>query len=164
MAEQDLKGDFTNWDNGYHLGVGNELSSDRPWQGLFSLVAIFSRDLSAAEVRHNFAAGLPDSATARQITKADLNAREFETSVAPIIARHCLECHDASTRKGGLDLSRRELALRGGDGGTVVISGKSSDSRLWQRVVADEMPHDRTPLSADEKSTLKKWIDDGAEW
>ena len=88
----------------------------------------------------------------------------LRTGITAILSRHCLECHDASTHKGGLDLSQRELALRGGDGGAVVISGKSSDGPLWQRVVADEMPHDRTPLSADEKSTLKKWIDEGAEW
>lgn len=159
-----MKGDFANWDNGYHLGVGNELSGDRPWQGLISLVAVFSRELSAAEIRQNFTAGLPDAAMAKQLTLADLNAREFETSVAPIISRHCLECHDASTRKGGLDLSQRDLAFKGGDSGDVLVAGKSSDSRLWQRIAVDEMPHDRTPLTASEKSTFKKWIDDGAEW
>lgn len=164
VARQTLKGDFGNWDNRYHLAVGNEFSGDRPWQGAVSLLAIYSRDLTDDEVRQNHAAGLPDTADAMRVSQADLNARHFETSVAPILSRHCLECHDPSTAKGGLDLSRRDATLQGGDSGIVLVAGNAGDSPLWLSVESDEMPHDRTPLSAEEKVALKKWIDDGAEW
>jgi hypothetical protein len=164
VAEQQLKGDFSNWSDEYKLGIGNELSGDRPWEGAVSLAAIFSRDLSADEVQQNYAAGLPDSADALRLTKAESNAHFFETSVAPILARHCLECHDTSTSKGGLDLSRYDRAIKGGESGVAFFAGKASESLLWKSVEADEMPHDRTPLSTQEKSLLKKWIDDGADW
>jgi hypothetical protein len=31
----------------------------------------------------------------------------FETRVAPLLAKHCPECRDPTSKKGGLDLSRR---------------------------------------------------------
>ncbi len=164
VAEQQLKGDISNWSKDYRLGIANELSGERPWEGSILMVAIFNRDLSYEEVRRNYEAGLPNSAAKVKLTHADVNARYFETEVAPILARHCLECHDTSTQQGGLDLSRREKAFAGGDSDTALIAGNSGDSRFWQLVETDEMPHDRTPLSDDEKFVLKKWIDDGADW
>ncbi len=90
--------------------------------------------------------------------------RFFQTEVAPLLVNRCLECHDPSSREGGLDLARREHALAGGDSGEVLVAGKSDKSRLWQSVLSDEMPQDRDPLSKSEKATLKKWIDSGAAW
>jgi mono/diheme cytochrome c family protein len=91
-------------------------------------------------------------------------ARMFENQVAPLLAQHCLECHDTTTRKGGLDLSRKAAAQAGGEGGPVIVAGKSQDSPLWKHVAADEMPADRPPLSAEQKQVLKQWIDGGAAW
>lgn len=50
-------GDFSDWDPSYHLNVVNDQTRDRPWLGTIYLVAIYDRDLSAAEVLQNFAAG-----------------------------------------------------------------------------------------------------------
>src|SRR5437899_661035 len=36
---------------------------------------------------------------------------------AGLLARNCLECHNGSDKKGGLDLTRRERALAGGESG-----------------------------------------------
>jgi hypothetical protein len=42
-----------------------------------------------------------------------VNAAEpLEARVAAVLARNCLECHNGSDRKGGLDLTRREAARR----------------------------------------------------
>jgi hypothetical protein len=164
VAEQQIKGDFSNWSSDYRLAVGNELTGDRPWAGSISLAAIFNRALSSEEVERNYQAGLPDTAESQRLTRADLNARHFETNIAPILARHCLECHDTSTHKGGLDLSSYQSAIKGGDSGAVLVAEKSDASSLWTSVESDEMPHKRTPLSAQEKAALKKWIDDGAQW
>jgi hypothetical protein len=92
------------------------------------------------------------------------NAKRFETQIAPLLAQHCLECHDALTKKGKLDLSHKATALAGGAGGPVLKPGKSAESRLWKRVESNEMPYKRTPLTADEKKLLKQWLDDGATW
>ncbi len=51
-----ITGDFSNWDE-FELALANELSLDRPWLGELHLIAIYSRALSAAEVKKNFEAG-----------------------------------------------------------------------------------------------------------
>ena len=48
---------WNKWDDGYRLGLANELTGDRPWLGELHLVAIFDRALSAAEVSQNYNAG-----------------------------------------------------------------------------------------------------------
>ncbi|XZE54451.1 DUF1592 domain-containing protein [Planctomycetaceae bacterium SH139] len=88
----------------------------------------------------------------------------FETSIAPLLARHCLECHDTTQTDGGLDLSSKSTAMAGGESGPVIVAGNSSDSPLWDYVRSDEMPQNRTPLSPQEKTALRRWIDAGANW
>jgi len=52
-----LGGDFSTWDEGFRLALGNELSQNRAWLGEFHLTAVYDRALSGAEVAQNFAAG-----------------------------------------------------------------------------------------------------------
>src|SRR5688572_16236432 len=93
------------------------------------------------------------------------DARHFESRIAPLLSRHCLECHDSGTKKGKLDLSRKEAAFTGGKKGKAIVAGKSGESLAWKLVEADEMPaDDRPPLTADEKRLLREWIDAGAVW
>lgn len=54
-----LPGSLSNWANNYRLWLANERTGDRPWLGTYTLVALFSRVLTAAEVQHNYEAGLP---------------------------------------------------------------------------------------------------------
>ena len=82
----------------------------------------------------------------------------------PLLSKHCLECHNRSDAKGGLDLSRRDAATAGGENGLAFVSRKPDASLLWQSVEADIMPQDRPPLSDAEKATLRQWIADGAAW
>lgn len=53
----DVEGDFSNWDVQMPLLLGDELSEDRPWLGLFNLCAVYGRALTPAEVLHNYEAG-----------------------------------------------------------------------------------------------------------
>lgn len=94
---------------------------------------------------------------------ADAGPR-FERDIAPLLARHCLECHDAASAEGGLDLSQRSEALSGGDGGVPFVRGDAAASLLWQYVESDEMPQNRAPLSDKQKAALKGWLDAGADW
>ena len=50
-------GTLSNWDSGYALALGDEVSGGRPWLGEYHLVAIFDRALSQAEIQQNFTAG-----------------------------------------------------------------------------------------------------------
>jgi len=88
-----------------------------------------------------------------------------DAQVALLLARNCLECHNASDHKGGLNLTSRQSALAGGDSGAVLEPGSATDSELLARVAEREMPpKDRPKLLADEVALLRKWIDDGAKW
>ena len=92
-----------------------------------------------------------------------VQAVEFDNTVAPIVAAHCLGCHSGHEPQGGLDLSRVESAMQGGDSGESIAVNDSSASLLWERIDSDEMPPQHS-LSGDEKSVIRQWIDNGAEW
>ncbi|MFN3151474.1 DUF1592 domain-containing protein [Bremerella sp.] len=96
--------------------------------------------------------------------KSQQQAHQFEAQVAPILSKHCLECHAAGKIEGGLNLSRKQTALAGGDSGKVIHAGKPDDSLLWTYIESDEMPPKRPPLSAEEKKIINAWIADGAVW
>ncbi len=91
-------------------------------------------------------------------------AKVFDAEIAPILARHCLECHGRSLRKGKLALATAEAALAGGANGPVIVPGKPDESPLLEYIDSGEMPRDRPPLSDSEKQRLRRWIADGARW
>jgi hypothetical protein len=88
---------------------------------------------------------------------------DFDRVVAPLLARRCLECHNRSDKKGGLDLSSEKSALAGGDSGQVLVPGNPADSLLSERVSKREMPP-KAPLSDAEQQVLESWISGGAKW
>ena len=53
-----VTGDFSNWSSNYKFGIGDEFNSDKTWEGLFYLSAIYSRALSASEVQQNYSIGV----------------------------------------------------------------------------------------------------------
>ncbi len=164
-AKKTVAGKPSNWDGSLHLALTNETSRDRPWKGSYHLVALYGRALSGSEIQANFKAGADaDSEELLARLRARKKASLFHQEIAPLLVKHCLECHDATTRKGKLDLSHKTNALAGGKEGRAIIPGKGSQSLLWQMVADNEMPEDRDPLSASEKASLKKWINDGAYW
>lgn len=92
---------------------------------------------------------------------------EFTRDVQPIFAKHCLSCHGAMKQKYGLRLDRKSDALKGGDGGRVIVPGKAADSLLIQLVSGHDKDRQMPPrgmLSPAEIATLKTWIDEGANW
>ena len=93
---------------------------------------------------------------------------DFETEVAPILVKRCLECHNARDANGQLVLTTAEHLARGGDGGEVVVPGEPAASPLLTRVQSGEMPPPRRgqsqKLPAGEQEILKRWIASGAKW
>ena len=164
-AEGTVPGSLDNWDSKFPFAIGNELTGDRPWRGEIGLVRVFSRVLSPGEI-----------ADGRQVVDGEFigvdtewlaaqeRALRFELQVAPLLARHCLECHDAAIASGGLDLSSRELAVTGGDSGPAIDLDHPAESLVWNLVQVDDMPKDRPALSREEKQLLRNWLDDGAHW
>jgi mono/diheme cytochrome c family protein len=95
----------------------------------------------------------------------------FARDIQPIFERSCLRCHGPEKPKSGFRLDNREGALAGGDNGKAIIPGDSTNSALI-RVVAgthedvERMPpKDKgDPLTDEEISTLRAWIEQGAQW
>jgi glycopeptide antibiotics resistance protein len=48
---------FQNWDEKFHLHMGNEATLDRPWEGEIFLVALYDRALSQGEIRRLYQRG-----------------------------------------------------------------------------------------------------------
>lgn len=164
--QKKVPGQLQNWDRGFQLALGDELSGGRPWRGELHLVAIYSKALSAEQVRQNFEAGPAGKLSAELLAQRarEAAAQHFETAVAPILARNCLECHDAASRAGELNLATASAMRQGGAEGPVIVPGKPDESSLWLSVESDAMPHDRPPLKDTDKAVLKHWILAGAEY
>ncbi|HEY1064818.1 MAG TPA: DUF1549 domain-containing protein, partial [Pirellulales bacterium] len=93
---------------------------------------------------------------------------EFNRDVRPILSDRCFYCHgpDASHREADLRLDLREAALAS----EAFTPGKPDESALIERIVSDDAdelmppPHSNKRLSATEKETLRRWIEQGAEY
>ncbi|HET7694717.1 MAG TPA: DUF1549 domain-containing protein [Vicinamibacterales bacterium] len=90
---------------------------------------------------------------------------DFARQIQPLLAKHCLECHNQDRRQGGLSLATYADALDGGRNGFVIRPGAAARSLLIHRVtgaVEPQMPKDETPLSPAEIALVQRWIDEGA--
>ena len=100
----------------------------------------------------------------------DTGAVRFSRDVLPILSENCLLCHgpDAKARKAELRLDLKESALRTKE--PVIVPGKSLESELIRRIESDDAEEVMPPpksghkLTATQKQTLRRWIDEGANW
>ena len=161
VVEEPIPGGVEDWEK-TSLTLGYEVSVGRPWTGTYHLVAIYGRDLSSREVSRNYRAGRDSSVPA--LSQRQDPARLFETQVAPLLARRCLGCHDSVARQGGLDLSRKSSALAGGISGNAINPGSARTSLVWLKTDAEIMPKGLAPLTQEQKTMLRDWIDAGAPW
>src|SRR6266478_8312110 len=94
-----------------------------------------------------------------------LFAQEFSKDIAPIFAANCIGCHASNVKMGSLDLDTMEGIRTGGNNGTILVPGKSAESRLYLMVAGKLAPAMRLSgksLAAGEVETIRKWIDAGA--
>jgi formylglycine-generating enzyme required for sulfatase activity len=94
---------------------------------------------------------------------------DFATEIKPLLESACLSCHGTEKPKGDLQLTTRAMAIKGGEKGTSLVPGKSADSPLYKSTVLppdhdDIMPPKGDPLTKGQADTLKRWIDEGANW
>ncbi|MEE8105404.1 MAG: c-type cytochrome domain-containing protein [Planctomycetota bacterium] len=116
---------------------------------------------------------LADGARAQdKSAPADGAKVSFEKDVLPIFEMRCFECHAIEYQrrpKGRLRLDGKEWILRGGKGGSGVVPGEPNESAIYMRVTLPEehediMPPDGAPVSKAQKETLRRWIEEGAEF
>ncbi len=95
-------------------------------------------------------------------------AVDFVKEVQPILRERCYSCHGATKQEAAFRLDHKPSALKGGDFGIAIKAGHSGDSVLVHAIEGRNpkmrMPRKGDPLSAAEISTIKAWIDAGAEW
>lgn len=96
------------------------------------------------------------------------DAVSYEKEIAPLFAAKCQACHAGKITEGKLDLSTYAALMKGGERGPAVVPNKPADSRLFQlagHLKKPVMPPkgDGDPLSSQELSLLKLWIDQGAK-
>jgi mono/diheme cytochrome c family protein len=121
-------------------------------------------------IRTRLALGLLASAAWMMPAAADAaDAVDFQRHVAPLLSACCVSCHSAGQAKGGLDLSSRAGALRGGENGASIVPGRPAESWLLDMIVSGdkgrpEMPAKGEPLSAAEVKLVREWIAAGASW
>ena len=95
---------------------------------------------------------------------------EFNRDVRAILSKNCFACHgkDAKHRKGKLRLDAAEDAFASKKGVAAIVAGNVAESELWARINSgnpDEVmppPETKKSLTAEEKQTLKRWIEQGA--
>jgi len=102
-----------------------------------------------------------------QARSADL-APNFETEVAPLLIKRCVECHQGQDPSGGLLLTTQVGLRTGGDSGAAIDLDSPASSLLLQRIHDREMPPEKQGLTqeipAAEIALLARWITAGATW
>jgi WD40 repeat protein len=94
---------------------------------------------------------------------------EYNTDIAPIFENKCFVCHSGKLTEGDFDMSSYEKLMKGGRkrGTKVIIPGKAEESYLFlacaRRARPIMPPKTETPLTPQELSLLKLWIDQGAK-
>ena len=100
-------------------------------------------------------------------SRTDAEQRAFvQNRVLPLLESRCFECHGGEQKpKGGLILTNRVLALKGGDSGPAIVPGKSEESPLIAAVRYEglEMPP-QSKMPDAEIQILVDWVRMGAPW
>ncbi len=95
------------------------------------------------------------------------DAKQFEATIAPILVRNCVRCHNATQATSELDLTHYDRAKAGGEtGAPAIVPGNVDESYLIERVTNHEMPPEGKgkPLTDDEIAQLTEWVKAGALW
>ena len=102
------------------------------------------------------------------IAKAEVG---FNKDVLPIFAEKCFACHgmDGVKRKAGLRLDEQESAYAERNGVRAVVPGDLKKSALISRIFSKDVdfvmpPSDEVQLTESEKTRLKEWIGEGANY
>ena len=130
------------------------------------IAAVFAAvALTALFQPHPAALGKPDPGRAQDtLTSARV---DFARDVQPLLRQRCYACHGPTMHQASLRLDRRADAMRGGTI-SVIGPGNATGSRLYIRIAGasgfgPQMPPTGA-LTAPQIDTIKRWIDEGAEW
>src|SRR5439155_13562701 len=97
---------------------------------------------------------------------------DFDREIRPILSDNCFACHgpDERQRMAGLRLDTKEGAFADRGGYQVIVPGKASESKLYQKISAKDdavrmpPPGFERNLTAKQIELIRQWIDQGAKW
>src|SRR5262245_37765081 len=95
---------------------------------------------------------------------------DFNRDVRPILSDNCFACHgfDEKARQADLRLDVAESAYAKHDSGMPIVPGDLAKSEAWRRITSTDESEQMPPpdshksLSAAQKETLRRWIEQGA--
>lgn len=93
----------------------------------------------------------------------------FATDVRPLLEKHCVNCHHDGALMGDLRLQNRAAAFAPRAKGAVIIPGDPQSSPLFNVLVLPganpkAMPPEGHQIPAEQIATIKRWIEEGADW
>jgi cytochrome b subunit of formate dehydrogenase len=83
----------------------------------------------------------------------------WEAGVGELFQTRCVICHNIAGNIGGLDLSRYESSLAGGNSGPGIVPGEPENSQV---IIIQQAGSHPGQLSEDEIQQLIDWIENGA--
>ena len=97
---------------------------------------------------------------------------DFQRDVRPVLADNCFACHgpDSNARQADLRLDTREGAFADRGGYRLIVPGDAAGSKLFVRMSHPQEIARMPPPSAErypspeQVETVRRWIDQGAEW
>ena len=97
----------------------------------------------------------------------------FNRDIRPILSENCFACHgrDAKHRKAGLQLDMQKHAFGKLKSGKIaIVPGAPEASEVWHRINDPDPdkvmppPEAHKTLTAEQKQTIRRWIEAGAEY
>jgi hypothetical protein len=138
---------------GYDEVVGSRVSARTAQLAAYGFVLLLGLSLS-------------QRVTAQTVRQTSGQSIRFSTDIRPLLSDRCFQCH-------GPDEESREAELRldiTPEADHIVVPGKLAESELWRRITAtdpdEQMPppgHGK-PLTNDEISLLRRWIQGSGKW
>ena len=88
---------------------------------------------------------------------------DFARDIQPLLEKSCYACHNAKSHMGGLRLDSKASALK-----TIQAGKPAVESTLYARIegLGDQprMPMGGKPLEPAQRTAIKQWIEQGADW
>ena len=93
---------------------------------------------------------------------------EYGKDIEPIFEKKCWVCHSGTELRGKYDMSTHEKVMKGGKrGAKIIVPGKADESFFFRACARREQPmmppKTDEPLTSQELSLIRLWIDEGAK-
>ncbi|MDQ3623935.1 MAG: DUF1549 domain-containing protein, partial [Verrucomicrobiota bacterium] len=97
---------------------------------------------------------------------------DYNRDIRPLLSENCFACHgfDEKAREAKLRLDVAEAAYADYDGTTPLTPGDLAKSEVWLRINSEDPdeimppPKSHKKLTAADKETIKRWIEQGAKY